>query len=420
VFPALGAVIPYPVCPDEDLVSVSYVLRSRALGIVVVGAVLTFGAWTAWLSSSVSSLRERVEERVGWMRAIGNAETRDAALAAMEQERALRDDVRSARATLARGEDPARALTATLRGETRDLSIELGERWEQLELLAGLAIFLAALAGALLLLLRRRALEVDELNDTLAQRVLDLESQDAALEAQLGELDDRERLLRTVAGSIVHEINNPLCFLTMTLGALEEELEELDVPEPQKRGLLEMSAQGLEGADRVTQLSRDLRDLTKRRRTDHGPLEVREILESAARLSRGRIGAERSIHIEAPELPPVVGERLRLEQVFLNLLINAGDAMRDAASSGDIRVTAEVDDTLVCISVRDRGPGISLEDLDRVFEPFFTTKGEAGTGLGLYVSRQIIRDHGGHLTILSDGEGTEVRVLLPVASKRET
>ena len=104
-----------------------------------------------------------------------------------------------------------------------------------------------------------------------------------------------------------------------------------------------------------------------------------------------------------------------VEQVFLNLLLNAGDAFGDGRR-GEVVVRAEADGDAVAIEVHDDGDGIAEADLERVFDPFVTTKGDAGTGLGLYVARQIVESHGGLLTLTSrEGDGTSVRVVLPVA-----
>jgi signal transduction histidine kinase len=117
-------------------------------------------------------------------------------------------------------------------------------------------------------------------------------------------------------------------------------------------------------------------------------------------------------------VPSLVGDRERLQQLFLNLFLNAADAMPEG---GELRVyVAQSDDGEVEIRVADTGNGVPEADLPRLFEPFFTTKemGE-GNGLGLMVAKGIVTDHGGHIEVKSlEGEGTEFRLLFPVPSLR--
>src|SRR5690606_2345243 len=117
-----------------------------------------------------------------------------------------------------------------------------------------------------------------------------------------------------------------------------------------------------------------------------------------------------------PDLPPVRGEPSQLEQVFLNLLLNAAQALDDARSDGRVQVVARAREGAVEIVVRDDGRGIDERDIVRVFDPFFTTKPVgAGTGLGLSICHSIVTSVGGEIGVESRvGEGTTVRVLLPV------
>jgi signal transduction histidine kinase len=116
-----------------------------------------------------------------------------------------------------------------------------------------------------------------------------------------------------------------------------------------------------------------------------------------------------------PSLPPVVGDERRLAQVFLNLLLNAGDAM---AGAGRILIEAAPGAGRVAVRVADSGPGIAPGDLPRVFEPFFTTKGAGrGTGLGLAISQGIVESFGGELLAANAPAGGAVfTVVLPAAA----
>jgi len=175
-----------------------------------------------------------------------------------------------------------------------------------------------------------------------------------------------------------------------------------------------MAGRAVEGADRVAQITRDLRDLTLPDSNETGPVELRKVLTAAARLSNGRMQSA-TLTLEIPDdLPSIPGDARRLEQVFLNLLINAADACRERGHA-KIVLRANADHEHVSVEVEDEGDGIASQELERIFDPFFTTKGDAGTGLGLYVAKHVVESHGGLLAVSSRrGEGTTVRVVLPV------
>jgi signal transduction histidine kinase len=141
-------------------------------------------------------------------------------------------------------------------------------------------------------------------------------------------------------------------------------------------------------------------------------------LETSIHLVKGKVCSRARLVRDYGELPQVRGNAVQLAQVFVNLLVNAAQAMPE--SGGEIRLTTRVhDDARVRVEVRDTGCGIPAESLERIFEPFFTTKpvGE-GTGLGLPISHGIIRALGGELSVESTvGEGTTFRILLPTVAE---
>jgi signal transduction histidine kinase len=143
---------------------------------------------------------------------------------------------------------------------------------------------------------------------------------------------------------------------------------------------------------------------------------VNELAERALRVAEPHVRRRATVERVYADVPPVEGSRRELEQVLLNLLINAAQAIE---GEGVVRVaTARLGDE-VEITVADTGCGISAEIIDRIFDPFFTTKpvGE-GTGLGLSISHEIVRRHGGRMLVTSEpGRGTEVRVRLPRAAQ---
>jgi len=139
--------------------------------------------------------------------------------------------------------------------------------------------------------------------------------------------------------------------------------------------------------------------------------EVISLLRNELTRNRVYLGTELSVR-----LPRVQGDPVLLQQVLINLMMNAVEAMRLSGEQPkrlSIRSTRNADSVLV--QVQDSGPGIESEHAERVFEPFFTTKSE-GTGMGLAISRSIIESHGGQLSLVSDSQGAVFQFLLPVST----
>ena len=141
-----------------------------------------------------------------------------------------------------------------------------------------------------------------------------------------------------------------------------------------------------------------------------------EVLDAALKLVHQELsltGVRTQLRV-AGDLPPVRGNPGNLQQVFLNLFLNAIQAM---PQGGELTVDAARDDGFVRVRVQDTGPGIPAADLDKVFEPFFTTRPAGiGTGLGLAVSHSIVQQHGGIIDVRSEpGQGAPFTVFLPVA-----
>jgi signal transduction histidine kinase len=161
-------------------------------------------------------------------------------------------------------------------------------------------------------------------------------------------------------------------------------------------------------------------------RESHAPfeaLDLEETLRQSVEMVRFAL-VDRGVEVEmdiSPALPQIGGNRLGLQQVFINLFSNARQAMRDG---GKLTVGGRLDATgsRVVVTVADTGAGISPEDLDRIFDPFFTTKdvGE-GTGLGLSISYGIIKEHGGEIVVESTpGQGSVFTISLPVSRQNVT
>jgi PAS domain S-box-containing protein len=240
-------------------------------------------------------------------------------------------------------------------------------------------------------------------------------AQDALLAAQ-AELAHAARVatLGELTASIAHEVNQPLMAI-VTSGEAGLRWLRRDVPNLQEvaAAIGRVVAEGRRASEIVTRI----RAFLKKTPTQQNMLQIGEIVEEAALLVERELSkANINLAIEtAPDLPPVRGDRIQLQQVLVNLMVNAGQAMSE--QSGPRIVTVRVDragsESLV-VMVKDTGPGIAPHDLPRLFEPFFTTK-RGGMGMGLAICRTTVEAHGGQLSADSaPGSGATFRLTLPV------
>jgi two-component system NtrC family sensor kinase len=222
----------------------------------------------------------------------------------------------------------------------------------------------------------------------------------------------------TLAAGVAHEVNNPLASISSLIQILQARVpsDAADEPSAETREMLRVISQQIA---RITQVLRDMTDFARQRPPAHAPLDVARALEASLRLASFDENFKR-LNLATdfdPTAPLVSADADQLQQVFLNLLLNARDAMPE---DGEIRVSTRYDAraTEITIEIADTGAGIAPEHLAHVFDPFFTTKPTGrGTGLGLAVCYSIITAHGGRIEIApNDGRGTHVRVALPVQS----
>jgi signal transduction histidine kinase len=314
------------------------------------------------------------------------------------------------------------------------------------------------------LLARVRSLvRLRRLQSELATRNALLESTNAELEGALSDLRDAgvqlvqaERLAAVgeLAAGVAHEVNNPVNFATNALKTLRSYVDdirrvtgrfaELEWSDPVKLPAQARELQRLEievgfdelvgslgelveivteGLERTHRLVSDLRDFASPGAGRRGEVHLRRGLESTLQLVRHALRQARvEVRVEMEgDLPVLTGDARAINQVFLNLLKNAAEALE--GRGGVVTVSAFVDGAWVVVRVRDDGPGVAPELHARLFEPFYSTK-EAGrgTGLGLSISRRIVNDHGGSIEVESaPGQGTTFSVRLPVGEReRET
>jgi CheY-like chemotaxis protein len=224
------------------------------------------------------------------------------------------------------------------------------------------------------------------------------------------------RSVGALAAGVAHEINNPLSYVMANLDYALEELGPAGGAAIQ--GLVEARA----GAARIRDVVRDLKTFSRTEASQRGPVDLKGVLELAANMAGNEIRHRAVLIKELVDLPPVDGNESRLGQVFLNLLINAAQAIpMGQAASHRITVTSRREGDRAVVEVRDTGCGMSPEVQARIFEPFFTTKPiGVGTGLGMSICQSLVSQYGGAMAIESAvGLGTTVRVTLRTCAPAE-
>ncbi|MEO7092054.1 MAG: ATP-binding protein, partial [Polyangiales bacterium] len=231
------------------------------------------------------------------------------------------------------------------------------------------------------------------------------------------QLEHANRLsaLGLMAGGVAHEINNPLAFVSLASELLLLRIAETDA-NAEVRGLVrDISA----GVARIAAIARDLRVYGRYEDEPPGPVDLAFVLDSAERMVGNEVRTRVRVRREMPAtVPAVLGVETRLEQVFVNLLLNAAYAIAEGRADGEIVIRVEPRAADVLVEIEDNGTGMEPDLLERIFEPFFTTRSSAaGTGLGLSISRDIVLRFGGTISATSrPGSGTTMRVTLERAA----
>ena len=236
-----------------------------------------------------------------------------------------------------------------------------------------------------------------------------------AIERRLVE-SDRLAALGTLAAGVAHEINNPLAYAQLSAQHVSRLLETAGLPDETLATLRRHLEDIGHGIARVASITQSLRSFVKDDADAPGPVDLELVLAHALRMVDHELRhAARLVYDVAP-LPAVIGIAAPLEQVFVNVLINAIKALpRDPDLAHEIHVTAQPVGDRVVVEIRDTGCGIPAALRGRVFEPFFTTRDVGhGMGLGLSVSKTIVDNQGGEMEVDSiENVGTTVRIRLP-------
>jgi PAS domain S-box-containing protein len=222
---------------------------------------------------------------------------------------------------------------------------------------------------------------------------------------------ERLAAMGQMIGGFAHELNNPL---TSILG-MAELLQEGDVNEGARKQITILHQQARRAAEIVQNLQYFARPPAPgRSQVNLNELVQRTVQMQAYPLRKSNITVD---FLPEPSIPAIVADPNQLMQVFLNLLLNAEQAIRENREKGTIRVRIERKPESVCVVFQDDGPGIAPENLTHIFDPFFTTKRPGrGTGLGLSICKTVLREHGGNIEVASaPGGGAVFTITLPIA-----
>jgi PAS domain S-box-containing protein len=288
------------------------------------------------------------------------------------------------------------------------------------------------------------------LESEMAQRIEELKTLNDRLEEAQTQLLQAEKMAAVgqLAAGIAHEINNPVGFVNSNLGTLKEYVTALlqlidayrplaDACPPGHPALQEVNqllqnvdlafirddglsllAESRDGLERVKRIVADLKDFSRVGESQWQSADVHKCLDSTLNVVASEIKDRAVVIKEYGVLPEIMCMPFQLNQVFMNLLLNAAHAIKER---GTITLRTGRAAETIWIEVEDSGVGIPAEDLKRIFEPFFTTKPVgAGTGLGLSVSYGIVQKHRGRIEVRSElDKGTVFRVILPISAQRE-
>jgi signal transduction histidine kinase len=251
---------------------------------------------------------------------------------------------------------------------------------------------------------------------------------------RLAALNDKLATVGTLAAGIAHEINNPLGYVLGNLEMLREIFGKMNPSWGKTNEAQEVNpefyediqrrvAETIDGGEKIRDIVRGLKAFSRSDGDEMTSVNVNNLVDSALSMTFHQIKYKAQVERKLdPGLPPLIVNITKLQQVFVNVLINAAQAMGAGnMEENRIKVWTGVEDGKIFVRISDTGKGMPAEVLEHVFDPFFTTKpvGE-GTGLGLSISHEIVRAYEGDIRVESEvGKGTTFTILLPVKSGKE-
>ena len=346
-------------------------------------------------------------------------------------------DFRSIKVTV-KGRDELGQLAISFNGLVESLQQELQINQSQKDQLV-------ALNADLEEKIAERTLNLKLKNDELTQINIEMkETQQQLLQAE------KMASVGQLAAGVAHEINNPVGFVSSNLSTLKDyvalygllmreasnvvtvddgqkknaisrlkaflESEDFDFIDEDIGDLVDESSEGLK---RVSEIVSGLKLFSRVDSDDRQSFDINSCLKTTLNMVKNELKYDCNVETYFGKLPQTLVNIGQLNQVFTNLLINAGHAIKASQKFGILKIMTRSDSSHIYIEIKDNGTGMSEETLHRIFNPFFTTKPEgSGTGLGLSISFGIIEDHGGSLSAKSKlGEGSTFQITLPITSK---
>lgn len=280
-----------------------------------------------------------------------------------------------------------------------------------------------------------------ELEQRVAERTAQLMAANQELQRLMGQLVSSERLaaIGQMAAGVAHEINNPLSYVLSNLSYVRGRMAETEriingfpdvmsalqlqrkvgAPRSVLQEVIQALSEAEDGAGRITDIVRDVRTMSRTDDRSRARFDANAAIRSATRIAGEQIRRRARLKVELTPNLEVMGSAGRMTQVLINLLLNAVQAIEEVPQrEHEINITSKRDANLVIIEVQDTGPGIRAEHVEHLFKPFFTTKREGhGTGLGLSISHDIVKHHGGTISVDSRVDvGTTFTIELPAAA----
>jgi signal transduction histidine kinase len=256
--------------------------------------------------------------------------------------------------------------------------------------------------------------EIKRLNDELEQRVVERTSELMMVNEELTRVS-RVTMMGELTASLAHEIKQPISAASLSANAC---MRWLDRDEPAIAEARQAAAGIVDNVTRASEIINHIGGLFQKAAPQRESMDVNEVIQEMVALLRSE-ATHYAISIKPRlqrSLPRVMGDRVQLQQVLMNLTLNGIDAMKETDRVKDLTITSEAGDGEVVLSVSDTGPGIAPQHADRIFDAFYTTKSH-GIGMGLAISRSIVESHGGRLWATNNAkQGANFHLTLPIES----